>query len=141
MQHIHIVNKCRSSTLAPNIRGVLQHSTLAVPNERSNSRQAANNRDVLQCSTFTLSNKDVVQHKRQIQEVFCKAAHPVAILKGGLGGPCPPDFCLDSVWPRCFFLNFPFKFVWLTYAGLPIAFCKNTGHFANSARSELCGNS
>ena len=44
-------------------------------------------------------------------------------------------------WPPSFFLNFPFKFVWLTYAGLPNAFCKNTGHFVNSARSELCRNS
>jgi len=40
-----------------------------------------------------------------------------------------------------FFLNFPFKFVGLTYAGLPNAFCKNTGHFVNSARSELYRNS
>jgi len=75
MQHIHIVNECRSSTLAPNIRGVLQCSTLAVPNERSSSRQAPNIRDVLQCSTFTLSIKDGVQHKGQIQEVVCNAAH------------------------------------------------------------------
>ena len=35
----------------------------------------------------------------------------VAIPRGGLGGPCPPDFCL----PPRFFLNLNFKFVWLTY--------------------------
>jgi len=66
MQHIHIANLCRSSTQAPNARGVLQHNTFAVANERSSSRQAPNIRDVLQCSTFTLSIKDVVQHKGQI---------------------------------------------------------------------------
>ena len=38
-----------------------------------------------------------------------------------------------------FFLNL--KIFWLTYAGLPNAFCKNTGHFVNSARSKLCRNS
>jgi len=53
MQHIHNVNQCRSSTQAPNVRSVLQHSTFAVANERSNSRQAPNIRGVLQCSTFT----------------------------------------------------------------------------------------
>ena len=63
MQHIHNVNQCRSSTQAPNVRSVLQHSTFAVANERSSSRQAPNIRGVLQCSTFTLSIKDVVQHK------------------------------------------------------------------------------
>ena len=51
--------------------------------------------------------------------------------KGGPGWPMAPSF----------FLNFPFKFVWLTYAGLPNAFCKNTGHFVNSARSTLCRSS
>jgi len=66
MQHIHIVSECRSSTQAPNVRGVLQHNTLAVRNERSSSRQAPNIRGVLQCSTFALSIKDVVQHKGQI---------------------------------------------------------------------------
>jgi len=62
---------------------------------------------------------------------------------GGLGGPCPPpDFCLGSPFgPRRFFLNFPFKFVWLTYVGLPNTFCKNTGHFVNSSRSKLGRNS
>jgi len=57
------------------------------------------------------------------------------ILKGGLGGPCPPPrFLLGAPFgPQCFFLNFPFRFVWLTYVGLPNAFCKNTGHFVNSA--------
>jgi len=63
MQHIHIVNECRSSTQAPNVRGVLQHSTLAVRNERSSSRQAPNIRGMLQCSTLTLSMNVVVQHK------------------------------------------------------------------------------
>jgi len=65
MQHINIVNECRSSTLASNIRCVLQHRTLAVRNERS-SRQAPNIRAVLQCSTFTLSMNVVVQHKLQM---------------------------------------------------------------------------
>ena len=74
MQHIHIVNECRSPTLAQNIRGVLLHSTLAVPNERSSSRQAPNI-SVLQCSTFRLSIKHVLQHKGQILEVLCNAAH------------------------------------------------------------------
>jgi len=40
-------------------------------------------------------------------------------------------------WPPIFCLNFPFKFVCLTYAGLPNAFCKNTGHFINHTGSEL----
>ena len=62
--------------------------------------------------------------------------------EGGLGGPWPTRFLLNPpLAPPVFFLNFPFKFVWLTYAGLPNAFCKNTGHFVNSARSELCRNS
>jgi len=65
MQHIYIANYCRSSRQAPNVRGVLQHSTFAVANDRSSSRQAPNIRGVLQCSTFTLSIKDVVQHKGQ----------------------------------------------------------------------------
>jgi len=59
--------------------------------------------------------------------------------KGGLDGPWLPQI---FAWPPpSFFLNFPFKFVWLTYVGLPHAFCKNTGHFVNSARSKLCRNS
>ena len=67
---------------------------------------------------------------------------PVVILRGGLGGPCPPQiFAWPPFGPPSFFLNFPFKFVWLTYARLPNAFCKNTGHFVNSDRSELCSNS
>ena len=65
----------------------------------------------------------------------------VAILRGVWVGHGPPVFFLAPVWLRSFFLNFPFKFVWLTYTGLPNAFCKNTGHFVNSARSELCHNS
>jgi len=65
MHHIHIVNQCRSSTLASNIRCVLQNSTLAVRNE-SSSRQAPNIRGVLQRSTFTLSMNVVVQDKRQM---------------------------------------------------------------------------
>jgi len=58
----------------------------------------------------------------------------VAILRA-----MPPQiFAWPPVWPpQFFFLNFPFKFVWLTYAGLPNAFCKNASHFVNSARSEL----
>jgi len=100
------INVC-SSTLVPNVRGVLQHSTFAVANERSSSRQAPNVRGVSQCSTFTLSIKDVVQHKRQIHEVFCNAAHPVAILRGGLGGSFPPRFFLGPPFgPSCFFLIF-----------------------------------
>ena len=87
------INVC-SSTLVPNVRGVLQHSTLAVPKERSSSRQAPNIRGVSQCSIFTLSIKDVVQHKRHIHEVFCNAAHPVAILRGGWVGHSLPDFFL-----------------------------------------------
>ena len=94
MQHIQIVNQRRSSTQAPNIRGALQHSKLVVPNERISSRQAPNIRGVLQCSTFILSIKYVVQHKCQIQEVYCNAAHPVAILRGDLGWHGPPEFCL-----------------------------------------------
>ena len=69
--------------------------------------------------------------------------HAVAILRGGgwigLGSP---RFLLNPPFgPPVFFFNLPFKFVWLTYAGLPNAFCKNTGHFVNSARSKLCHNS
>jgi len=51
---------------APNKSGILQHSTLAAPNERRTSTQAPNIRGVLQCSTATLTIKDVVQQKRQI---------------------------------------------------------------------------
>jgi len=62
----------------------------------------------------------------------------VAILRGGgWVGHRPLRFFLGPQFgPLSFFLNFPFKFVWLTYAGLPNAFCKNTGHFVNSARSS-----
>ena len=49
---------------------------------------------------------------------------------GGLGGPWPPQI---FAWPPSFFLNFPFKSVWLTYVGLSNALCKHTGHFVNSA--------
>jgi len=66
MQRIHIVNQRRSPTQAPNIRVVLQYSTLAVPNERHSSTQTPNIRGVLQCSTSTLTIKYVVQQKRQI---------------------------------------------------------------------------
>ena len=62
----------------------------------------------------------------------------VAILGGGAGWSMAPQI---FACPPSFFLDFTFKFVWLTYAGLPNAFCKNTGHFVNSARSELCRNS
>jgi len=51
--------------------------------------------------------------------------YPVAILREGLGGPSPPRFLLGPpLGSPSFFLNFPFKFVWLTYAGLPNVFCK-----------------
>ena len=61
---------------------------------------------------------------------------------GGAEWAIPPQiYSWPPVWPLLFFVNFPFKFVWLTYAGLPNAFCKNTGHFVISARSELCRNS
>jgi len=78
---------------------------------------------------------------------------PVAILRGGWVGHGPPSSLLGPPFappssllgppfgPPSYFLNFPFKFVWLTNTGLPNAFCKNTGHFVNSARSELCRNS
>jgi len=45
----------------------------------------------------------------------------VAILRGGLGGLCPHQI---FAWPSSFVLNFRFKFVWLTCARLPKAFCK-----------------
>jgi len=63
--------------------------------------------------------------------------------KGGSRWAMPPQiFALPPACPPpSLFLNFPFKFVWLTNAVLPNAFCKNTGHFVNSARSELCRNS
>jgi len=61
----------------------------------------------------------------------CQSVSGSGDSKGGLGGP----------WPPSFFLTFPFKFVWLTYTGFPNAFCKNTGHFVNGARPELCRNS
>ena len=74
--------------------------------------------------------------------IFAGASTAVAILKGGLGGPWPRRFLLGPPFGSpSFFLNFPLKFVWLTYAELPNVFCKNTGHFVNSARSELCRNS
>ena len=53
------------------------------------------------------------------------------------GGPewdmTPRIFAWPPVCPHSFFLNFPFKFVWLTYVGLSNALCKRTGHFVNSA--------
>jgi len=62
--------------------------------------------------------------------------------KGEPGWAMDPRFLLGSPFgPPSFFLNIPLMFVWLTYAGLPNLFCKNTGHFVNSARSELCLNS
>jgi len=40
----------------------------------------------------------------------------MAILRGDLGGTWSPRFLLGPlVVPPSFFLNFPFKFVWLTY--------------------------
>ena len=53
--------------------------------------------------------------------VLAPTLFAVAILRGDLGGPWPPRFLLG---PPSFFLHFPFKFVWLTYAVLPNAFCK-----------------
>jgi len=44
-------------TQAPNIRGALQHSTLAVVNERCSSTQAPNITGVLQCSTSAVQNE------------------------------------------------------------------------------------
>ena len=57
--------------------------------------------------------------------------------KGGPGWAMAPQ--IFACPPPVFFLKF--KVVWLTYTGLPNAFCKNTGHFVNSARSKLCHNS
>ena len=65
MHHIHIVNECRSSTLAPNIRGALQCSTSKMLNGKRSPTQAPNLRGILQCTTSTLSINVVVQHKRQ----------------------------------------------------------------------------
>jgi len=46
----------------------------------------------------------------------CCYLGPVAILRGGLGGPWPPRFLIGPLFdPPSFFLNFPFKFFWLTY--------------------------
>ena len=56
---------------------------------------------------------------------------PLPVLKGEVGQcflhiPTLPRFLLGRPFgPPSFFLNFPFKFVWLTYVGLPNAFCKN----------------
>jgi len=61
--------------------------------------------------------------------------------KGGPGWAMAPRFFLGPRLAPQFFPNFPFEFIWLTYAGLPNAFCKNTGHFVNSAKSKLCRNS
>ena len=86
---------------------------------------------------------ETLLHRCDSNAVFVvDVSRAVAILRGSLGGPWPPQiFAWPPVWPRSVFFDFPFKFVWLTYAGLPNAFCKNTGHFANSARSELCRSS
>ena len=65
----------------------------------------------------------------------------VAILGGPGWAMASARFLLGARLPPQFFLNFPFKFLLGTYAGLPNAFCKNTGHFVNSARSELCRHS
>jgi len=62
MQHINIVNECRSSTQGLNIRGALQCSTSKMLNEKRSPTQAPNIRGMLQCTTSTLSIKDVVQH-------------------------------------------------------------------------------
>jgi len=57
-------------------------------------------------------------------------------------GHGPPRFLLGPPFGLPSFLRGSlFKFVWLTYAWLPDAFCKNTGHFVSSDRSELCRNS
>jgi len=66
MQHIHVVNQRRSSTQGPSIKGALQSSTSKMLIEKRSSTKAPNIRGVLQCSTFTLSIKDVVQHKGQV---------------------------------------------------------------------------
>jgi len=43
-------------------------------NGKRSSTQAPNIRGVVQCSTSTLTIKDVVQHKRQLLEVFWNRA-------------------------------------------------------------------
>jgi len=48
----------------------------------------------------------------------------------------PQIFAWPPFVPPSFLLNL--KIVWLTNAGLPNAFCKNTGHFVNSARDLSC---
>ena len=41
---------------------------------------------------------------------------PVAILRGGPGWGMPPQiFAGPPAWPPQFFLNFSYKFVWLTH--------------------------
>ena len=47
-------------------KSFLQCSTLEMPNERRTSTQAPNIRGLLQCSTPALTIEDVVQQKRQI---------------------------------------------------------------------------
>jgi len=60
--------------------------------------------------------------------------------KGGPEWGMPPKiFVSHPFGPSSSFLNF--EIVWLTYAGLPNAFCKNSGHFVNSTRSKPCHNS
>jgi len=75
MQRIHTVNQRRSSTQGPNIRGALQCSTSKMPIGKRSPTQAPNIRGILQCSTSTMSINVVVQHKLQMQEVFCNTAH------------------------------------------------------------------
>ena len=63
----------------------------------------------------------------QIMPMFwsrCKVVVIFGVIKpipsgDSMGGPgwamALPAFCLAHVWPPSLFLNFPFKFIWLTY--------------------------
>ena len=65
---------------------------------------------------------DCTPHLAWLHQTQTSAPHPAAILRGGARwAMAPPDFCVVPRLALQFFLNFPFKFVWLTYAGLPNA--------------------
>ena len=77
--------------------------------------------DDLDESCGPLKPVNTVTYKWSLSEMLSSALRAVAILRGGLGGPWPPSFLLGPPFgPPSFFLNFPFKFVWLTHTGLPI---------------------
>ena len=114
--------------------------------ECKNHNSEENNSTII-CDILNHSQENFVIETKQISRscpdpIFFKnkKPNPVAILRGARMGRGPPVFAWPCVCPPSFFLNFPFKFVWLTYARLPNAFCKNAGHFVNSDRSELCRN-